>query len=56
MLTDEGPRLVEINPRLVVARVVRLISAALGRSVQADLIMLHTKGRLPPLPGPRPVP
>ena len=48
MLTTEGPRLVEINPRLVGARIGRLISTALGRSVHADLIALHTQGRLPP--------
>ena len=48
MLTGEGPHLVEINPRLVGARIGRLISAALGRSVHADLITLHTEGRLPP--------
>ena len=47
ILTDEGPRLVEINPRLVGARIGRLISAARGRSVHTDLIALHTQGRLP---------
>ena len=48
MLTADGPRLVEINPRLVGARIARLISAARGRSVHADLIALHAFGTLPP--------
>lgn len=47
MLTDEGPQLVEINPRLVGARIARLISAARGRSVHRDLIALHVEGVLP---------
>jgi biotin carboxylase len=41
MLTDEGPRLVEINPRLVGAKIPRLVSQALGRSMHADLIAVH---------------
>ena len=41
MLTSEGPRLVEINPRLVGARIPRLMSYALGRPVHQDLIDLH---------------
>lgn len=41
MLTTEGPRLVEINPRLVGARIGRLITLALGRSVHSDLIDVH---------------
>jgi len=41
MLTPEGPRVVEINPRLVGARLHRLVDAALGGSVQAALIALH---------------
>jgi biotin carboxylase len=48
MLTAEGPALIEINPRLVGAKIARLLSAALGRSVHADLIALHAEGRLPP--------
>ena len=48
MLTAAGPVLIEINPRLVGARIARLLSAALGRSVHADLIALHADGRLPP--------
>jgi len=48
VMTDEGPQLVEINPRLVGARIARLVGAALGRSVHADLIALHLAGTLPP--------
>ncbi len=52
MLTREGPRLIEINPRLVGAKIPRLIGDALGRSVHADLIALHAGQGLPPEPGP----
>jgi biotin carboxylase len=48
MLTPDGPMLVEINPRLVGARIPRLISAALGRCVHDDVMVLHTMGELPP--------
>lgn len=41
MMTDEGPRVVEINPRLVGAKIGRLISLALDRSVHQDLIGIH---------------
>lgn len=41
MLTAQGPRLIEINPRLVGAKIARLVSLALGRSLHADLIGLH---------------
>jgi len=41
MLTDEGPRLVEINPRLVSAQIPYQMAYALGRSVYVDLIELH---------------
>ena len=47
MLTPEGPQLVEVNPRMVGARIARLISAARGQSAHADLIALHLSGRLP---------
>jgi len=47
ILTADGPQLVEINPRLVGARIARLISAARGASAHADLIALHAEGRLP---------
>ena len=54
IMTAEGPHLVEINPRLVGARIARLISTALGRSVHADLINLAVSGALPALsPTPR---
>jgi biotin carboxylase len=48
VMTQDGPQLVEINPRLVGARIARLIGAALGRSVHGDLIRLHLTGGLPP--------
>jgi biotin carboxylase len=41
MLTADGPRLIEINPRLVGAKMPRLVNHALGRSVHADLIAVH---------------
>jgi biotin carboxylase len=47
MLTREGPRLIEINPRLVGARMPRLVSHALGRSLHTDLIAVHL-GQEPP--------
>jgi biotin carboxylase len=47
MLTADGPRLVEINPRLVGAKMPRLIGYALGRSLHADLIAVHLGQSLP---------
>jgi biotin carboxylase len=41
MLTDQGPRLVEINPRLVGAKIARLVGFSLGCSVHEELINLH---------------
>jgi len=41
MLTGAGPRLVEINPRLVSAHIPYQMAYALGRSIHADLIDLH---------------
>ena len=41
MATEEGYRLIEINPRLVGAKIGRLISHALGFSVHQELIALH---------------
>jgi biotin carboxylase len=41
LLTAEGPRLIEINPRLVGAKIPRLVGYALDRSLYADLIALH---------------
>ena len=49
MLTTEGPRLIEVNPRLVGARIARLASLTLGRSLHADLIAAHL-GELPAAP------
>lgn len=47
MLTEHGPAVIEINPRLVGARIPRLLSASLQRSVHADLLALHAQGQLP---------
>ena len=47
MLTREGPRLVEINGRLVGARIPRLMSYALGYSVHEQLITLLLSRALP---------
>ncbi len=41
ILTDSGPQLIEINARLVGAKLPRLMSFALGKSVYAGLIDLH---------------
>jgi predicted ATP-grasp superfamily ATP-dependent carboligase len=41
MLTPEGPFVIEINPRLVGAKIARLVSMALGVSVHQHLIELH---------------
>ena len=41
IVTALGPRLVEINPRLVGAKIPRLISYALNRSIHEALIDLH---------------
>jgi biotin carboxylase len=41
MMTADGPRLVEINPRLVGAKIPRLVGHALNRSIHAELIALH---------------
>jgi biotin carboxylase len=41
ILTDTGPQLIEINARLVGAKLPRLMSFALGQSVYAGLIDLH---------------
>jgi len=47
MLTADGPRLVEINPRLVGAKLPRLLDMVRGGSVHADLIALHAGAPLP---------
>ena len=41
MLTADGPRIIEINPRLVGAKIARLVGFGLGRSLHAELIALH---------------
>lgn len=41
MLTNEGPRLIEINPRLVGAKIARLVGFAMNRSIHSDLIDIH---------------
>ncbi len=46
MLTSEGPRLIEINPRLVGAKIARLVGFAMNRSTHSDLIDIHL-GRWP---------
>jgi hypothetical protein len=41
MVTADGPRLIELNPHLVGAKIPRMVGQALGRSVHAELIALH---------------
>ncbi|MGZ4995362.1 MAG: ATP-grasp domain-containing protein, partial [Methylobacter sp.] len=41
LLSEDGPLLVEVNPRLVGAKIPRLLNLALGRSIHADVIDLH---------------
>lgn len=41
MIAAHGPELIEINPRLVSAKIPRLMGYGLGRSVYADLVSLH---------------
>jgi predicted ATP-grasp superfamily ATP-dependent carboligase len=41
MITADGPRIIEINPRLVGAKLPRLVGYALGRSIHSDLIDVH---------------
>ena len=54
MLTAEGPRLIEINARLVGAKIARLVGYALKRSIHSDLITVHL-GQQPSFsPGPAP--
>ena len=45
MMTEEGPQLIEINPRLVGAKIARQVGYAMNRSIHLDLINLHL-GRL----------
>jgi biotin carboxylase len=41
ILTRDGPMLVEVNPRLVGAKIPRLLNLVFDRSIHADLIALH---------------
>ena len=41
VITPEGPLLVEVNPRLVGAKIPRLLNMAFERSIHTDLIALH---------------
>jgi biotin carboxylase len=50
LLTEAGPLLVEVNPRLVGAKIPRLLNLALGRSIHTDVIDLHLGKPLPELP------
>jgi biotin carboxylase len=54
MLTSEGLRVIEINPRLVGAKIARLAGYALDRSLHAELVALHLGERRdrPTQPGP----
>ena len=49
MITPQGPRVIEVNPRIVGAKMPRLIGHALGRSIYDDLIQVHL-GRWPEPP------
>lgn len=46
IITDEGPYLVEVNPRLIGAHIPRLLGYALERSIYADVVDLHLGGDL----------
>lgn len=56
MLTPDGPRLIEVNGRMVGAKIARLVNYALDTSFHSALIDVHL-GRTPTLPPPneRPV-
>ena len=45
MLTIDGPRLIEVNPRLVGAKIPRVVGYALNRSLHEELIRLHVGER-----------
>jgi biotin carboxylase len=47
---EQGPLLVEVNPRLVGAKIPRLLNLALGRSIHEDVIDLHLGKPLSELP------
>jgi biotin carboxylase len=46
IVAEDGPYLVEVNPRLVSAQIPFQMAYALGRSVYADLIHMHLGGSL----------
>jgi len=46
MMTDTGPQLIEINPRLVGAKIARLMSLAWALPIHALLIDLHLDRRI----------
>ena len=48
MLHADGLSLIEINPRLVGAKIPRLISLACKRSIHSDLINLHLGNQITP--------
>ena len=50
IVADDGPYLVEVNPRLVSAQIPYQMGYALERSVYVDLINLHLGSPLPDLP------
>jgi biotin carboxylase len=52
MVTSDGPRLVEINPRLVGAKIPRLVSYALNCSIHELLIDLHLGANSFKMPSP----
>ena len=54
VLTAAGPRLLAIQPRLVGCKIARLVGYALGRSLHADLIALHTGLAVAPSSGAAP--
>ena len=53
ILTAEGPRIVEINPRLAGGVVPDMIDAALGRQILVDIVRLHLGEDFAPVPAPR---
>jgi len=54
ILTNDGPQIVEINARLVGAKIPRLMNIALGYSIHEALIDLHL-GRVPTVQAVRPM-
>ena len=54
-ITCEGPRLIEVNPRLVGSGIPKLLGLALDRSLYEDLIALHLGSPMTELGDARPV-